>query len=57
MSTRGEHLVHADRGFATGGGFLARLTAPAFAKVLDQIDRRLALGGIEVVLPLSLIHI
>jgi cyclopropane-fatty-acyl-phospholipid synthase len=51
MSTRGEHLVHADRGFATGGGLLARLTAPAFAKVLDQIDHRLALGGIETTLP------
>ena len=45
MSTRGEHLVHADRGFATGGGLIARLTAPAFAKVLDQIDRRLAAAG------------
>ena len=41
MSTRGEHLVRADRGFATGGGLLARLTAPAISKVLDQIDRRL----------------
>jgi cyclopropane-fatty-acyl-phospholipid synthase len=51
MSTRGEHLVHADRRFATGGGVLARLTAPAFAKVLDQIDRRLAIGGIETTLP------
>jgi cyclopropane-fatty-acyl-phospholipid synthase len=51
MSTRGEHLVRADRRFATGGGVLARLTAPAFAKVLDQIDRRLVCGGIEVVQP------
>ena len=51
MSTRGEHLVHADRGFATGGGILARLTAPAFSKVLDQIDARLASGGIETALP------
>ena len=51
MSTRGEHLVRADRGFATGGGLLARLTAPAFTKVLDEIDRRLAVGGIEAVLP------
>src|SRR5947209_6038913 len=46
MSTRGEHLVRADRGFATGGGLVARVTAPAFSKVLDQIDRRLARGGI-----------
>ena len=51
MSTRGEHLVHADRRFSTGGGVLAKLTAPAFAKVLDQIDRRLPLGGIEATLP------
>jgi cyclopropane-fatty-acyl-phospholipid synthase len=51
MSTRGEHLVHADRRFATGGGRLARLTAPAFARILGEIDKRLPLGGIEVVLP------
>jgi len=51
MSTRGDHLVHADRRFATGGGMLARLTAPAFARVLDEIDRRLTIGGIETVLP------
>jgi cyclopropane-fatty-acyl-phospholipid synthase len=51
MSTRGEHLVRADRRFATGGGLLARLTAPAFSKVLDQIDRRLECGGIELTLP------
>jgi len=51
MSTRGEHLVHADRRFATGGGMLARLVAPAFTKVLDQIDRRLVAGGIEVIQP------
>ncbi|MGN6589763.1 MAG: class I SAM-dependent methyltransferase [Sphingomicrobium sp.] len=51
MSTRGEHLVHADRRFATGGGMIARLSAPAFAKVLDEIDRRLRAGGIEATLP------
>jgi cyclopropane-fatty-acyl-phospholipid synthase len=51
MSTRGEHLLHADRRFATGGGRLARLIAPAFTKVLDEIDRRLVVGGIEVTLP------
>ena len=51
MSTRGEHLVRADRRFATGGGTLARLVAPAFAGVLDQIERRLAAGGLEVILP------
>jgi len=51
MSTRGEHLLHADRRFATGGGFLTRLAAPAFSKVVDQIDRRLVRGGIESTLP------
>jgi cyclopropane-fatty-acyl-phospholipid synthase len=51
MSTRGEHLLHADRRFATGGGVLARLTAPAVRMVLEEIDRRLALGGIEATLP------
>ncbi|HEY6663264.1 MAG TPA: cyclopropane-fatty-acyl-phospholipid synthase family protein [Sphingomicrobium sp.] len=51
MSTRGEHLVHADRGFATGGGALARLVAPAFSKVLDQIDKKLPIGGLEVIQP------
>jgi cyclopropane-fatty-acyl-phospholipid synthase len=51
MSTRGEHLVQADRGFATGGGLLARLAAPAVSKVLGEIDRRLVCGGIEVTIP------
>jgi cyclopropane-fatty-acyl-phospholipid synthase len=51
MSTRGEHLLRADRGFATGGGLLAHLAAPAFAKVLDELDRRLARGGIDATLP------
>jgi len=51
MSTRGEHLVRADRRFATGGGALARLAAPAFSQVLDQIDRRLASGGLDVTVP------
>ena len=51
MSTRGEHLLRADRAFATGGGLLARLTAPAIARILDQIDRRLLSGGLETILP------
>ena len=48
---RGEHLVRADRRFATGGGLIARLTAPAIGKLLDQIDPRLERGGIDVTLP------
>ena len=51
MSTRGEHLVRADRRFATGGGTLARLAAPALSKLLHEIDRRLVSGGIELTLP------
>jgi cyclopropane-fatty-acyl-phospholipid synthase len=51
MSTRGEHLVRADRRFATGGGAIARLAAPAFSKVLDEIDRKLLAGGIHLTLP------
>lgn len=51
MSTRGEHLVRADRRFATGGGLLARVTAPALSKLLDEIDRRLPRGGIEIIMP------
>ena len=51
MSTRGEHLVRADRRFATGGGVLARLSAPAIARVLDEVDARLAHGGLETTLP------
>jgi cyclopropane-fatty-acyl-phospholipid synthase len=51
MSTRGEHLVRADRAFATGGGLVARLSAPAITHLLDQIDRRLECGGLEATLP------
>ncbi|WP_310467342.1 cyclopropane-fatty-acyl-phospholipid synthase family protein [Sphingomonas sp.] len=51
MASRGRHLVRADRGFATGGGLLARLSAPAFSRVLDQLDARLATGGIDATLP------
>ncbi len=51
MSTRGEHLLRADRRFATGGGTLARLVAPAFSKILDEIDRKLLAGGIHVTQP------
>ena len=51
MATRGEHLVRADRSFATGGGLLGRFIAPAFARVLDQLDSRLLQGGIHATLP------
>ena len=51
MASRGEHLVRADRGFVTGGGWLGRLSAPLFARVVDQLDARLERGGIEATLP------
>ena len=52
MATRrGNHLVAADRGFATGGGFFARLFAGGFAPMLDAIDRGIAAGRLEALLP------
>jgi cyclopropane-fatty-acyl-phospholipid synthase len=49
--SRGRHLVAADRGFATGGGLLARLFGGGFHKVLDRIDGGLLEGGIDATLP------
>jgi cyclopropane-fatty-acyl-phospholipid synthase len=43
--------VKADRGFAVGGGVIARLVAPAFDRVLDEIDAGLLKGGIKAMLP------
>lgn len=52
MATRrGTHVVAADRGFATGGGLVARLFAGGFGRLLDRIDRGLAEGRIDVTLP------
>ena len=51
MASRGQHLVHADKRFATASGLLARLAAPAAAHVLDHIDRGLEQGGIVVTMP------
>ena len=51
MSTRGEHLLRADRRFATGGGRLARLVSPAFSKILDEMDARIERGGFDATLP------
>ncbi len=48
---RGRHLVSADRGFATGGGFLARLWGGGFHRILDRIDAGLVAGGIDAILP------
>ena len=51
MATRGDHLLKADRSFATGAGLIGRIAAPAFARVLDQLHERLAAGGIHATLP------
>ena len=51
MSTRGEHLVRADRGFATGGGLVARLTAPASRRCSTRSTGGSSCGGIEATLP------
>ena len=48
---RGRHLVSADRGFATGGGLLARLLGGSFHRILDRIDAGLREGGIDATLP------
>ena len=51
MSTRGEHLVRADRGFATGGGTLAWWISPAFDRLIAELDKRIERGGLEASLP------
>ena len=51
MASRGSHLVRADRHFATGAGFVGRIAAPLFSRIVDQLDRRLLTGGIEATLP------
>jgi cyclopropane-fatty-acyl-phospholipid synthase len=51
MSTRGEHLLRADRGFATGGGTLAWWISPAFDRLINEMDRRIERGGLEATLP------
>ena len=51
MASRGEHLVHADRHFATGAGTLGRLAAPAFRRIVGQLHRRIGKGGIDATLP------
>ena len=51
MASRGQHLVEADRSFATGGSKLLAPLAPAFRRVLDKVDAGLLQGGIEATLP------
>ena len=51
MAARGQHLVTADRRFATGDLALLKPLAPAFRRVLDKVDAGLLEGGIEATLP------
>ena len=51
MSTRGDHLVRGGLLFASGSGLLGRLFARSFSFVLDQIEERLEVGGLDVALP------
>jgi len=51
MASRGQHLVHADRRFATASGLLARLAMPAAAHILGHIDGGLEQGGIHLTMP------
>jgi cyclopropane-fatty-acyl-phospholipid synthase len=48
---RGNHLVSADRAFATGGGVIARLLSGSFRRVLDRVDAGLEAGAIHATLP------
>jgi cyclopropane-fatty-acyl-phospholipid synthase len=51
MSTRGEHLVRADRGFATGGSTLAWWVSPARGRLIAELDKRIERGGLEATVP------
>jgi cyclopropane-fatty-acyl-phospholipid synthase len=47
----GARLIAGGRRFNSGGGVIARLFAPLFARVLDHVDAGLAEGRIEATLP------
>ena len=51
VDLRGQHLVRADRRFATGGGKVLGVLAPAYKRVLDKVDAGLVEGGIDATLP------
>ena len=51
MATRGEHLIRADRRFASGAGLIGRLAAPGFKRILDVLHDRIERGGIDATLP------
>ena len=51
MASRGAHLVRSGSLFVNGSGIVGRLFARGMAPLLDQLDERLEVGGIEVTLP------
>jgi cyclopropane-fatty-acyl-phospholipid synthase len=51
MATRGQHLLSADKRFATGGGLVARAVAPLFARLVNQLHERIRIGGIDGTIP------
>ena len=51
MASRGAHLVRSGSLFVNGSGVLGRLFSRGMAPLLDQLDERLEVGGIEVRLP------
>ena len=51
MATRGQHLLSADKRFATGGGLVARAVAPLFARLIHRLHERIRLGGIDGTIP------
>ncbi|MXO95566.1 methyltransferase domain-containing protein [Erythrobacter aquimaris] len=50
-SQRGRNLVEGAKPFARKPGFLARLVAPGFGKILDRIDEAVVSGAIRATLP------
>jgi cyclopropane-fatty-acyl-phospholipid synthase len=51
MASRGAHLVRSGSLFVNGSGIIGRIFARGMAPLLDQLDERLEVGGIEVTLP------
>ena len=51
MASRGHHLLTGGRGFTTGAAIGVKLAAPLFARLIDRLDSRLEMGGIDVRLP------
>src|SRR3546814_15535669 len=50
-SSRGRHLLTADRRFSTGGGLLSRIAGTGAKRLLDRIDAGLERGSIKLRLP------